>query len=81
MGLAEVRSNELSLGPVPVNDLLRIAGTSPLGSIVVLDASGREVHRSFTAGNRMEIDLQGLHNGSYVVRTGTTTPQRFIVAH
>ena len=81
MGLDEASTDHLSLGPVPVDKVLRIGSTAPLGAIVVHDASGRAVHRSFATSNYTEIDLQGLNNGSYVVRTGANTAQRFIVAH
>lgn len=83
-GISEATApGPLHLHPVPAFDVLRISG--PVGAgFVVVDLGGRQVLpvRPFAQG-LTEVDVSGLPNGMYVVRTldpRTCAPARFVVA-
>jgi hypothetical protein len=68
VGIEEVKSNELTLFPVPVdgNGVLNVAGVNPheLSNLEIINASGKLVWTSSKGVS--QIPLQGLSAGAYV---------------
>ena len=70
--------------PVPADDLLIIRqaslGTSTL-AFTILDASGRMLGNASLTGGETPIDVTGLANGAYLLRTSDGHTARFVVQH
>lgn len=60
----------LHVAPNPTAGLVRVSGYLPGSTCLVIDATGREVLRA-TVGSDGTIDLSGLENGRYVLRSST----------
>ncbi|HMN06972.1 MAG TPA: T9SS type A sorting domain-containing protein [Flavobacteriales bacterium] len=73
--ITDMQGGQVMVFPNPVEDVLRLALTAPAAGtarLQVLDALGRTVReRSMAVAygqNLLEVDVQGLHTGTYMVR-------------
>lgn len=78
--IVEATANGISLLVVEQRLILERRDGTPLGTVEVLDASGRLLHRSGTNGTQTSIDLGPLSSGIFLVRLPNTSfVQRFIL--
>lgn len=77
-GVGEVGTNNFTLYPNPVNDLLKINGEN-LGNVSVFNAFGQKI-AEYIASDELNIATSNYENGVYFVKVGDKT-QRFVVTH
>ena len=67
VGIREADRELLSVHPVPANDVLVIRGITERGLIRILDATGREVHRTTVtpSGGQVTMNVHDLPTGQY----------------
>jgi hypothetical protein len=69
VGINELEAIELSMYPVPTSDVLNIQSNSRISGVEVYDLAGRVVLIQNTVnGSQLELNVQGLAAGSYVVK-------------
>jgi hypothetical protein len=80
--VASVTEPAFMLAPNPADRMVVLTGTegTPLGVVRLLDATGRQVRVFPNVDDRLEIELNGLPNGSYWLRTNSGRTFRFVKA-
>lgn len=81
MAVVDRKLPPMTVGPVPASEQFTLFSAGPLGSIRVLDATGREVVRAQSADPSASIDVSGLPNGPYTVLVDGHQPHRIVVLH
>jgi hypothetical protein len=63
----EMKTSDLKIFPVPVDDMLYFSGNEEISSATIVDLSGREVMKKTSVSNNESIDVKSLPKGIYTL--------------
>lgn len=63
----EMKTSDLKIYPVPVDDILYFSGNEEISSITIVDLSGREVIKKPVIENNKSVDVKSLTRGIYTL--------------
>lgn len=69
----EIDENSIKIFPNPVADILHIQSREVLTQIEIFDTQGILVKTRETSTNQLDLDLEDLHAGIYIIRVKSTT--------
>jgi len=67
LAVSDIRKNNISVYPNPVNDILNISSDQEIHSIKIYDLSGKNILNTYKKGKQIQVDFSGLASGTYIL--------------
>lgn len=75
VGVDDVSEDDFAIFPNPAESVLSVTADEPIEHVSIFDLTGREVMQISAADNHLDVPLDGLSKGVYVIRIKTSDNQ------